>query len=285
MPSTGRGYDHLPEHRRRIYTSDRCADFDELIAEAAAHGKPVTITCWPDDSQPIASEQNAWDLINKLRNTRAGRAWTVRRNQPDGLGPQQRRDGAWTARVQILPKDVGREWVAAQAEAGNILAFNPAARKSKGKYICSRKIGGCGHRHSTASGLLCASCADTRAAAAERRERQQAERRQWGQGWDNPLNYAIDHGQAEPRTRREEADRAASARAGQNTDLEERLRRRAGLEMGWEERPPATRPPVTRRLRKAAQALADEAKAAKLDGPQGEYVRALIDDLKAGHGS
>jgi hypothetical protein len=165
----------------------------------------------------------------------------------------------------------------------------PTARKPKGKYICSRKIGGCGHRHSTAPGLLCASCADMRAAAAdeaERRERKQAERRQWGEGWDNPLNFAIDHGHAEPRTRREEADQATSARAGQNTDLEARLRRRAGREYGWEERPPAVaRRPLARRIRKAAQAAADENKARKLDSPQGEYVRQLIDDLKAGRWS
>jgi hypothetical protein len=42
---------------------------------------------------------------------------------------------------------------------------------------------------------------------------------------------------------------------------------------------------VTRRIRNAARAVADENRTRKLGGPQGEYVRQLIDDLKAGHWS
>lgn len=291
--STGRGYDHLPEHRRRIYQGDRCTDFDQLIAEASSHGKPVSVTCWPD-GRPITDEQDAWDLINKIRNSRPGRKWTIRRGQPDGLGPQQAGDGTWTARLQFLPKDQGREYITAQLDAGNLIPFNPARRKASGKYICRKDRGGCGHRRAAQPETLCAGCAVTAAerqaaefTAGQRKELQQLAQRSWGEDWESKPNYLADHALIPPRVPREEADLRTSARARQNIPLEERLRQRAGAQLPWEEeRPRPQRRTIGMRTRQARQSLADQAEAAQLgDDPAAEYVRKLVDEVKAGHWS
>jgi|SRR5215469_15489599 len=152
-------------------------------------------------------------------------------------------------------------------------------------------MGGCGHRRAAQPETLCAQCAvtttarrATAAAEAERRELQQLARRTWGEGWDDRANYFADHALIEPRTPREQADRPTSVRARQNMPLEARLRVRAGAQLGWEEQPP--QPPgrsISRRIRQSRKAAADEIAASQLGAdPAAEYVRKLIDDVKAG---
>jgi hypothetical protein len=101
--SGGRGYDHLPEHRRRIYARDASHDFDELIERSFATGKAFGLSLWPDGT-PVADEADAWRLLGKIANCRAGRRYTIRRNQGDGLGPRQRPDGRWEAWFAARPK-------------------------------------------------------------------------------------------------------------------------------------------------------------------------------------
>jgi hypothetical protein len=291
--SSGRGYDHLPAHRQRIYKQDRCTDFDDLIAQASAHGRPVTLTCWPADGRPLADEQDCWDLINKLRNSRPGRQWTIRRGQPDGLGPQLR-GGRWVAKIQVLPKDQGREYIAARLERGELIPFSPFAERARGKYICPRLAGGCGHRRSKAPGWLCLDCQAAGAARnsvdAARQAAEQA-RRAWGEGWDDVTNWRVDHALTPPRTPRERAARPVAEQARQHISLEQRIRQRTGQRLSWEERPPSRLPATgaTGKLREAPrvikdhmQAAQDQAEAAAVDGPPGEKIRQMLDQWKSG---
>lgn len=105
---SGRTRDELPEHRRRIYNREVCRDYDALIERALAlpGGKCLVVTGWPDGS-PIDGERGrrgAWDLLNKIKDCKLGRQYTIRRNQADGLGPRQRPDGTWEIRFTVRPK-------------------------------------------------------------------------------------------------------------------------------------------------------------------------------------
>lgn len=283
-----RSIDELPAHRQRIYRQERCTDFDDLIAQAAAHGKPVTIRAWPDGT-PLTSEQDCWDLINKLRCTRAGRQWTIRRGQPDGLGPQLDGD-QWTARIRVLSKAEGQNYIAGRIERGEPVLFNPAVPRASGKYICPQ----CHHRRSAAPKTLCLDCVQHQATAASRqfaREAAEAARRTWGQAWDDPANWDVDHALAPPRTPREQADRPVAEQARDHIGLEDRIRQRTGQLLDWQEHAPGRPAPKTvkgkladipRNLRDQARAGRDTSAAEKLDGPHGEKIRQLLDEWTNG---
>lgn len=105
---TGRTRDDLPEHRRRIFNAEVCRDYDDLIERAAKlpASKALVVTRWPDGS-PIdgeRGERGAWDLLNRIKDCRLGREYTIRRSQADGLGPRQRDDGTWEIRFTARPK-------------------------------------------------------------------------------------------------------------------------------------------------------------------------------------
>ena len=101
--SSGRTRDDLPAHRRRIYNQDACHDFDDLIERSLTTGKALGLSRWPDGT-PVADEADAWKLLGKIANCKAGRQYTIRRGQPDGLGPRQRPDGTWEAWFAARPK-------------------------------------------------------------------------------------------------------------------------------------------------------------------------------------
>jgi hypothetical protein len=284
---SGRTRNDLPEHRRRIYQQDACHDYDTWIEQAAAlpAGRCLVLTRWPDGT-PIADEADAWQLLNRIKDCKAGRQYTIRRGQPAGLGPRQRPLGG---AVRRPPKSAGRDHIARLIDAGGIPAFNPAQRKARGKYICPRAIGGCGHRHSRAPGQLCDDCAQQRAdqasrqaAAEERQRRDLLARRQFGEGWDDHLNWLTDH--APPRTPREHADRPLAEQARQLTGLEERERRRAGIAFPWEERRPG-RPgqDILSRthsmLRESRQALADRIEISQITDPR---MREMLERWRTG---
>lgn len=286
----GRGYDHLPEHRRRIYQQDRCTDFDDLLDQALAHGKTVTLTAWPDGT-PIADDKDAWKLLGKIANTAKGKTVSVLRNTTLGLGPAVDSSGTVTARFQVRPKDHGRDFIAAKLEAGEPVSYNPAIPRARGKYICPQ----CHHRRSTAPRTLCLDCAADQATASAKqfaREQAEAARRTWGQAWDDAANWEVDHALAPPRTPREQADRPIAEQAREHLSLEQRIRQRTGQFLDWEEHAPA-RPAgrgitgkaaqVPRNLRAQAQAQRDRAQAAQLDGPHGEKIRQMLDEWTNGN--
>ena len=209
MRGTGRGRADLPEHRRRIYDQDRCADFDELLAQAGADGKTRALRAWPDGT-PLASEQDCWDLINKIRNCKAGREWTIRRGQPDGLGPQLDDAGQWTANIQVLPKDEGRAFITAKLEAGEEILYNALTpgRRSRGKYICRTAMGGCGHRHAPAPEQLCDDCASKQAGQHSRDYENALAFHQPGDANPNVLVWQVEQGHVPARSSLERKVRA-----------------------------------------------------------------------------
>jgi hypothetical protein len=194
----------------------------------------------------------------------------------------------------VLPKDQGREYIAARLERGELIPFSPFADRARGKYMCPKASGGCGHRRSKAPGRLCLDCQAARAArysAEAARQAAEQARRAWGEGWDDVTNWQVDHALAPPRTAREQAARPVAEQARQHISLERRIRQRTGQWLSWEEHAPS-RPPATgiagklRQTRYAvkdhAHAARDQAEAAAVDGPQGEKIRQMLDQWKSG---
>lgn len=222
--NTGRGYDHLPEHRRRIYQGEVCHDFDDLLDQALAHGKDVILSAWPDGT-PIADAQDAWQLLGKLANCKHARQnYSVARNQNAGLGPVQLPDGTWAARFRVLPKDQGREHITARREAGEQLTFNPAAPKtrSRGKYICRTAMGGCGHRRAPEPEALCDDCAVRRTGQHGASYEITLATHRPGDGTPDVRIWMIEHGHTAPRSTTEQKvrtdylDYLAQARAARH---------------------------------------------------------------------
>lgn len=181
--------------------------------------------------------------------------------------------------VHRPPKSEGRDHIARLIELGQHPGFNPITQRKHGKYMCSRSIGGCGHKHSWQPGQLCDDCAGRQAGWHDALDAQEAReaaaklaRRQWGEAWEDLDNWRADHALIPPRTPREHADRQRAEEARQHIPAEQRARTAARQWFPWEERAPfEVAASATTRLRdvfrEQRQAAADSIEIGRIQDP------------------